>query len=76
MTDKILLETLQFSTRTANLHPSPIREILAVINRPGMISFAGGLPDADSFPVFSLAEMPQHLFNTGLAKEKLSCVSG
>lgn len=32
------------SQRVRNLHPSPIREILAVIDRPGMISFAGGLP--------------------------------
>ena len=31
------------SQRVRNLHASPIREILAVIDRPGMISFAGGL---------------------------------
>lgn len=37
------------SARVANLQPSPIREILAVIDRPGMISFAGGLPAQESF---------------------------
>lgn len=56
---------LQFSTRTRDLHASPIREILSVINRPGMISFAGGLPAAESFPEFSLATMPQHMLQYG-----------
>ncbi len=54
-----------FSSRTHDLHPSPIREILAVVNRPGMISFAGGLPAVDSFPQFSLDAMPQHILQYG-----------
>jgi 2-aminoadipate transaminase len=54
-----------FSSRTHDLHPSPIREILSVINRPGMISFAGGLPAVDSFPQFSLDAMPQHILQYG-----------
>lgn len=40
----------QFASRLSGLRPSPIREILRVANQPGMISFAGGLPDAQSFP--------------------------
>jgi len=47
-----------FSKRVHDLHASPIREILSVIERPGMISFAGGLPSVDSFPQFSLEGMP------------------
>ena len=47
-----------FSTRVNDLHASPIREILSVIDRPGMVSFAGGLPSVDSFPQFSLHGMP------------------
>ena len=47
-----------FSMRVNDLHASPIREILSVIDRPGMISFAGGLPSVDSFPRFSLEDMP------------------
>ena len=43
------------STRVADLHPSPIREILAVAGQPGMISFAGGLPAAETFPRFGVA---------------------
>lgn len=54
-----------FSSRTRDLHPSPIREILSVVNRPGMISFAGGLPALDSFPQFSLDAMPQHILQYG-----------
>ena len=48
-----------FSIRTRDLHASPIREILAVVDRPGMISFAGGLPSGDTFPRLSLDAMPQ-----------------
>ncbi|WP_374480569.1 PLP-dependent aminotransferase family protein [Zoogloea sp.] len=43
------------SARVHDLHPSPIREILAVVGRPGMISFAGGLPAAETFPELGLA---------------------
>ncbi len=46
------------SRRTANLHASPIREILAVIDRPGMISFAGGLPASETFPKMDVSAMP------------------
>ncbi len=53
------------SSRVANLHASPIREILAVIDRPGMISFAGGLPAADTFPRLSLASFPSALMQYG-----------
>ena len=46
---------LSLSARVSDLHPSPIREILEVVGRPGMISFAGGLPAAETFPEFGLA---------------------
>jgi DNA-binding transcriptional MocR family regulator len=36
--------------RIERLEASPIREILHVIEQPGMVSFAGGLPSPDSFP--------------------------
>lgn len=55
----------QFSSRTRDLHASPIREILSVVNRPGMISFAGGLPALDSFPQFNLDAMPQDVLQYG-----------
>lgn len=55
----------RYSARVAGLLPSPIREILAVIDRPGMISFAGGLPAVESFPHFSLEAMPQAMLQYG-----------
>ncbi|MFL6579422.1 MAG: PLP-dependent aminotransferase family protein [Burkholderiales bacterium] len=47
-----------FSARLTNLHASPIREILSVIDRPGMVSFAGGLPAVETFPVLSADVIP------------------
>ncbi len=58
----------QYSSRTRDLHASPIREILAVVNRPGMISFAGGLPAPDSFPQFDLDAMPQDVLQYGASE--------
>ena len=55
----------RFSSRTHDLHASPIREILSVVDRPGMISFAGGLPAVDSFPLFSLDAMPRQTLQYG-----------
>jgi DNA-binding transcriptional MocR family regulator len=54
-----------FSERVADLHASPIREILSVIDRPGMISFAGGLPAAETFPSLSLSGVPTAMMQYG-----------
>jgi 2-aminoadipate transaminase len=37
--------------RASKMNPSVIREILKVTEQPGIISFAGGLPSASTFPV-------------------------
>jgi 2-aminoadipate transaminase len=37
--------------RAERLNPSTIREILKITERSGIISLAGGLPSADTFPV-------------------------
>lgn len=58
----------RLSQRTHDLHPSAIREILSVLDRPGMISFAGGLPAPDSFPQFSLDAMPQSVLQYGASE--------
>jgi 2-aminoadipate transaminase len=42
--------------RAERLNPSTIREILKVTERPGIISLAGGLPSADTFPVAAMQE--------------------
>jgi 2-aminoadipate transaminase len=42
--------------RAGRMNPSVIREILKVTERPGIISFAGGLPSPRTFPVEAFAE--------------------
>jgi len=44
------------SHRAAKMNPSVIREILKVTERPGIISFAGGLPSPKTFPVAEFEE--------------------
>ncbi len=58
----------QYSQRVADLHASPIREMLSVIHKPGMISFAGGLPSAQSFPDFSLEKIPASCLQYGASE--------
>lgn len=45
----------RFATRTSEMRRSTIRETLKVIARPGMISFAGGIPASELFPVAEIA---------------------
>jgi 2-aminoadipate transaminase len=46
--------TWHFAERAAQMQSSFIREILKVTQRPEIISFAGGLPSADTFPVAAM----------------------
>jgi 2-aminoadipate transaminase len=55
----------RFSERVADLHASPIREILSIFDRPGTIAFAGGLPAAETFPGLSLAGFPPAMMQYG-----------
>lgn len=48
--------TWTMARRAERLNPSTIREILKITERPGIISLAGGLPSADTFPVEAMAE--------------------
>ncbi len=49
--------------RMVSIQPSFIREILKAAEDPKVISFAGGLPNADYFPVQALGEISSHLFS-------------
>ncbi len=51
----------QFASRTAGLKPSAIREILKVTGSPDVISFAGGLPAPELFPIAETARAAQSL---------------
>lgn len=43
------------AARATRMNPSVIREILKVTERPGIISFAGGLPSPATFPIAEFA---------------------
>ena len=55
----------RLSTRTGDLHASPVREMLSVAQRPGMISFAGGLPAPETFAGLDLPPPPRDLLQYG-----------
>ena len=46
-----------FSVAGQRLRASEIRELLKLLNRPEMISFAGGLPNPEAFPMADLREV-------------------
>ncbi|MBL0087096.1 MAG: PLP-dependent aminotransferase family protein [Ideonella sp.] len=46
----------QQARRSARLNPSIIREILKLTDQPGVLSMAGGLPSAETFPVQAIRE--------------------
>jgi 2-aminoadipate transaminase len=45
----------QLARRAEKMNPSVIREILKVTERPGIISFGGGLPSPKTFPIAQFA---------------------
>jgi 2-aminoadipate transaminase len=51
-----------FSARAQKLTSSAIREILKVTERPEVISFAGGLPSPDTFPIQELKAATDRVF--------------
>jgi 2-aminoadipate transaminase len=53
--------TWTLAGRAERLEPSTIREILKLTERPGIISLAGGLPAAETFPVAALREATERV---------------
>ena len=51
------------AARAERMNPSVIREILKVTERPGLISFAGGLPSPKTFPVEAVADAAQRVLS-------------
>ena len=47
----------RFAKRIDNIKPSAIRELAKVAKQPGVISFAGGWPAAELFPLEELREV-------------------
>jgi 2-aminoadipate transaminase len=46
----------KLAARASAMNPSVIREILKVTEKPGIISFAGGLPSPKTFPIAAFAK--------------------
>jgi DNA-binding transcriptional MocR family regulator len=59
---------MAFSERVSRLESSLIREILAAAQRPGMMSFAGGLPAEEMLPAVEWAEMPTSMGQYGMSE--------
>jgi 2-aminoadipate transaminase len=54
-----------FSSTALKSRPSPVRELLKLIGQPGMISFAGGMPAPEVFPIEQFAEGAEQLTSNG-----------
>ncbi|HOX93023.1 MAG TPA: PLP-dependent aminotransferase family protein, partial [Spirochaetales bacterium] len=63
----INLETM-LSDNAKNMKKSAIRELLKLVARPDIISFAGGLPAPDTFPVDDLRAAANVVFDKHAAK--------
>ena len=57
----------QFSDKLREMKPSAIREIFKSLGTPGAISFAGGNPAPESFPVNKIAEISADIFQNNAA---------
>ena len=51
----------RFSINVAGMKRSVIRELLKLTQRPDIISFAGGLPSPETFPVREIAELSKEV---------------
>ncbi|MDO4711592.1 MAG: PLP-dependent aminotransferase family protein [Peptostreptococcaceae bacterium] len=51
----------KFAERMSGIKASEIRELLKLTQKPDIISFAGGLPAAESFPVKEFSEVAQQV---------------
>ncbi|HEY2558871.1 MAG TPA: PLP-dependent aminotransferase family protein [Caldimonas sp.] len=54
----------RLAARTARMNPSAIREILKLTELPGVLSLAGGLPSAETFPVEAVREATERVLRT------------
>lgn len=50
-----------FSINVVGLKKSVIRELLKITQKPGIISFAGGLPSPETFPIEEIAELSKEV---------------
>lgn len=65
-----------YSRSAHAMRPSPIRELFKLIQKPGMISFAGGLPDPRIFPVQEFAGCAEALLQHGTVALQYGATEG
>src|SRR4051794_32073714 len=57
-----------FASRTKVMKSSAMRDLMAITERPEVISLAGGLPDTSTFPPESLAALLSHIAASSTAR--------
>ena len=58
--------SLNYAKRMSNIRASEIRELLKLTQKPDIISFAGGLPAPESFPIEEFIKVSREVLeNTG-----------
>lgn len=60
-----------FATRAGRMKASEIRELLKLLDRPGIISFAGGIPDPALFPAEAFRQASARALADGVAGQSL-----
>ena len=60
-----------FATRASRMKASEIRELLKLLDQPGIISFAGGIPDPSLFPAAEFAAALTRALSDGRAAQSL-----
>lgn len=60
-----------FASRAGRMKASEIRELLKLLDRPGILSFAGGIPDPALFPVQAFRDATARALADGQAAQSL-----
>lgn len=65
-----------FADQTSNLKSSAVRDILSVIQQGHVISFAGGLPSEENFPLFDIQAAYRKVFESGKSSLQYGLTEG
>ena len=57
-----------FASRTRGMKSSAMRDMMAIVARPEVISLAGGLPDTSAFPADTFADVAAHVARESCAE--------
>lgn len=60
--------TTRYSARAAGMTASEIRELLKLLDRPDVVSFAGGIPDPELFPADAVANAYERVLTSNERK--------